>query len=110
MRLPPQGGRTFLLIPCSKLISVSQATYADDGTHSEYPRLFNERFPPKLQTSPPASAGADAHTDADADADEAAWLANVIGSSNEAEGRWERVEPIESGALTIQFGEALSKR
>jgi hypothetical protein len=93
------------LIPSSKLIHVSQATYTDDNANSEYPRLFNERFPPKPQTSRPPSAGAEA----DADEDEAAWLGNIIGSSTEAEGSWERVEPIGSGALTIQFGEALGK-
>ena len=94
---------------------MSQATYTDDSANSEYPRLFNERFPPKSQSSRPPSAGAGAEADADADADadededEAAWLEHVIGNSNEAEGSWERVEPIDSGALTIQFGEALGK-
>lgn len=90
----------------SKLIHVSQATYTDDSATSEYPRLFNERFPPKSQTSRPPSADADA----DVDEDEATWLGNIIGNSSEVEGSWERVEPIESGALTIQFGEALGKR
>jgi hypothetical protein len=88
------------------LIHVSQATYTDDSATSEYPRLFNERFPPKSQTSRPSSADADV----DAHEDEATWLESIIGRSDEAEGSWERVEPIESGALTIQFGEALAKR
>ncbi|KAJ4349685.1 uncharacterized protein N0V89_008302 [Didymosphaeria variabile] len=87
-----------------KLIHVSQAAYTDDSHHSEYLRLFNERFPPMRSASPPPSARADY------DQDEATWLSNVVGSSNDAEGSWERVEPIESGALTIQFGEALSDR
>lgn len=86
----------------SKLIHVSQAAYADDN--HEYLRLFNERFPPMKQTSRPSSA------DADHEEDETTWLANIVGSSNEAKGSWERVEPIESGALTIQFGEGLSDR
>ena len=30
------------------------------------------------------------------------WLGNIIGRSNDAEGSWERVEPIDSG-LTIQL-------
>lgn len=96
------------LIPSSKLIHVSQITHTDDNANSEYPRLFNERFPPKAQTSRPPSA--DAGADSDAEEDEATWLGNIIGSSNDAEGSWERVEPIESGALTIQFGETLGKR
>ncbi|KAF2472409.1 uncharacterized protein BDR25DRAFT_258749 [Lindgomyces ingoldianus] len=86
-----------------KLIHVSQATYTEDGSKmaSEYPRLFNERFPPsKAQSSRPSSA------DASADEDEATWLEHVIGNTAETEGSWERVEPIESGALTIHFGEA----
>lgn len=86
---------------------MSQATYTEDSANSEYPRLFNERFPPKPQISRPPSAGADAEADAD---DEATWLGNIIGSSKDAEGSWERVQPIESGTLTIQFGEALGKR
>lgn len=69
---------------------------------SEYPRLFNERFPAlKSQTSRPSSA------DASQDEDETTWLGNIIGNTGEAEGSWERVEPVESGALTIQFGETL---
>lgn len=87
---------------CSKLIHVSQAPYTDDSAnaHAEYTRLFGERFPPvKSQSSRPSSTHADE--------DEATWLANAIGDSADAEGRWERVEPIESGALTIQFGDAL---
>jgi hypothetical protein len=86
------------------LIHVSQAAYTDEGHHSEYLRLFNERFPPMASASRPPSAHAD-HDD-----DEAAWVGAVVGSSNDAEGSWERVEPIESGALTVQFGEALSDR
>jgi hypothetical protein len=88
----------------SKLIDVSQATYTEDGSKmaAEYPRLFNERFPAlRFQTSRPSSA------DANQDEDEATWLGNVIGNTAEAEGSWERVEPVESGALTIQFGETL---
>jgi hypothetical protein len=89
---------------CSKLIDVSQANYTEAGSKmaSEYPRLFNERFPAvKSQSSRPSSA------DANQEEDEATWLGNIIGNAADAEGRWERVEPIESGALTIQFGEAL---
>ncbi|KAK3214592.1 hypothetical protein GRF29_19g671665 [Pseudopithomyces chartarum] len=88
----------------SKLIHVSQAVYTDDSHQSEYLRLFNERFPPTTSTSRPSSAHADR------DEDEATWLSNIVANSNEAEGSWERVEPIESGALTIQFGEGLSDR
>ncbi|KAF2438097.1 hypothetical protein P171DRAFT_372425 [Karstenula rhodostoma CBS 690.94] len=87
-----------------KLIHVSQAAHADDGHHSEYLRLFNERFPPMKSASRPPSAHDEPHED------EATWLATVVGSSNDAEGSWERVEPIESGALTVQFGEALGDR
>ncbi|CAI6331931.1 unnamed protein product [Periconia digitata] len=83
-----------------KLIHVSHATYTDQATNSEYHRLFHERFPPAA-SSRPASANPDMEED------EATWLANIIGSSNDAEGSWERVQPIESGALTIQFGDAL---
>jgi hypothetical protein len=86
----------------SKLIHVSHVTY--HGPNSEYHRLFNERFPPtqsQSQSSRPPSADPEAHED------EATWLANIIGSSTDAEGSWERVEPIESGALTVQFGDAL---
>lgn len=91
----------------SKLIHVSQVAYTDDNANSEYPRLFNERFPAKTQTSRPPSAGA--NDESDVEEDESAWLNKVIGNSNEAEGSWERVEPIE-GALVIQFGETLGKR
>lgn len=54
--------------------------------------------------SRPTSARDDPHDD------ETAWLAHVVGSSADAEGSWERVEPIDSGALTVQFGEALGDR
>ncbi|KAF2117196.1 late endosomal/lysosomal adaptor and MAPK and MTOR activator-domain-containing protein [Lophiotrema nucula] len=87
-----------------QLIDVSQATHTDEGSKmaSEYPRLFNERFPPsRPQMSRPSSA------DASGDEDEATWLGNIIGNTNDAEGSWDRVEPIESGALTIHFGEPL---
>ncbi|PVI05647.1 hypothetical protein DM02DRAFT_516567 [Periconia macrospinosa] len=85
-----------------KLIHVSHATYTDNGHNSEYHRLFRERFPPTAaQSSRPSSA------DPEVEEDEATWLANIIGNSNDAEGSWERVEPIDSGALTIQFGDAL---
>jgi hypothetical protein len=90
---------------CSKLIDVSQATNAEDGSKMafEYPRLFNERFPAlQPQTSRPSSA------DATQEEDEATWLGKIVGSTDEAEGSWERVEPIESGALTIQFGEPMA--
>ncbi|KAF2638652.1 hypothetical protein P280DRAFT_404860 [Massarina eburnea CBS 473.64] len=81
-----------------KLIHVSHVTYTDHGPNSEYHRLFSERFPPaQPQSSRPSSA----------DEDEAAWLSNLLGSSNDAEGSWERVEPLDSGALTVQFGDAL---
>lgn len=71
---------------------------------SEYPRLFNERFPASNKhTSRPSSA------DASADENEGTWLGNIIGQSGEAEGSWERVEPIESGALTVQFDEAFGQ-
>ncbi|KAH7119798.1 hypothetical protein B0J11DRAFT_70608 [Dendryphion nanum] len=117
-----------------KLIDVSQATYADDGSKiaSEYPRLFNERFPPQLpQSSRPASASADTaphdshmyHQDAEPSAntsahhdyeevmeeeeEEAAWLSNIVGNSADPEGNWGHVQPIESGALTFQFGDPL---
>ncbi|KAF2713487.1 hypothetical protein K504DRAFT_462010 [Pleomassaria siparia CBS 279.74] len=81
-----------------KLIDVSQATYTEDGSKiaSEYPRLFNERFPSaSSQSSRPSSA---------ADEDETTWLENIIGNTAEAEGSWDRVAPIESGTLTVQFG------
>ncbi|KAF2271557.1 uncharacterized protein EI97DRAFT_387649 [Westerdykella ornata] len=87
-----------------KLIHVSQATYAEDGWKmiSEYQRLFNERFPPlKTEPSRPSSA------DATQEEDEATWLGKIVGDSTDPEGSWERVEPVESGALTFQFGEAL---
>ncbi|KAF2194177.1 hypothetical protein K469DRAFT_709683 [Zopfia rhizophila CBS 207.26] len=87
-----------------KLIDVSQSVYTEEGSKmtSEYPRLFNERFPAsKPHSSRPSSA------DGSADEDEATWLGNIIGNNGEAEGSWERVEPIDSGTLTIQFGEAL---
>ncbi|KAF1952983.1 hypothetical protein CC80DRAFT_596135 [Byssothecium circinans] len=90
-----------------KLIHVSHAaTYTDHGPNSEYQRLFNERFPPtQAQASRPPSA------EAEADEDEDTWLGNIISgpnnNNNDAEGSWERVEPLESGALTVQFGDAL---
>lgn len=69
---------------------------------SEYPRLFNERFAAtNAQSSRPSSA------DASHDEDESTWLGNIIGNTTDTEGSWDRVEPIESGALTIQFGDAL---
>lgn len=75
---------------------------------SEYPRLFNERFPAvQPASSRPSSPGAN---DADADDydnnddDETAWLGDIVGNAAEAEGAWDRVEPINSGTLTIQFG------
>lgn len=88
----------------SKLIHVSQPQYTEDNHNSEYLRLFNERFPPMNTASRPTSAHADQ------DEDEATWLGHAVGSSNDAEGTWERVEPIESGALTVQFGEALGDK
>lgn len=54
-----------------------------------------------------ASRPSSPDTEVDED-DEATWLANIVGSSNDAEGNWDRVEPIDSGALTIQFGGALA--
>jgi hypothetical protein len=89
---------------CSKLIDVSQAAYAEDGSKmaSEYPRLFSERFPStKTHPSRPSSA------DASQDEDESTWLGNIIGDTADTEGSWDRVEPIDSGALTIQFGDTL---
>lgn len=103
-----------------KLIDVSQATFAEDGSKmtSEYPRLFNERFPPLSPThSRPPSAPADGiHNDGAHDTlqtsedendneDEATWLGKIVGNSADAEGSWVRVVPIESGALTFQFGD-----
>lgn len=69
---------------------------------SEFPRLFNERFPP---SKPPASRPTS--SDANAEEDESTWLANIIGDDGEAEGSWDRVEPIE-GTLTVQFDDALN--
>lgn len=109
-----------------KLIDVSQATFAEDGSKmtSEYPRLFNERFPPlsPTQSSRPPSAPADGmHSDSglnpdhshliqtvddeNDNEDEAMWLGKIVGNSSDAEGSWVRVVPIESGALTFQFGD-----
>ena len=84
------------------MIHVSHATtYTDQN--SEYHRLFNERFPPaQAQSSRPPSA--------EVDEDEDTWLSNMVAQSNEAEGEWERVKPLESGALTVQFGDGLGKR
>lgn len=83
----------------SKLIHVSQAPNTDDGSKisSEYSRLFNERFPP-LRLDDASE---------DEEEDEATWLGHIAGNSAEEEGSWERVEPIENGALTISFGEPL---
>ena len=110
----------------SKLIDVSQDSFAEDGSKmtSEYPRLFNERFPPlsPIQPSRPPSApsdgmyndgdhGLDQHHPVEAmgdendNEDEATWLGKIVGSSADAEGSWVRVVPIESGALTFQFGD-----
>ncbi|KAF2795429.1 hypothetical protein K505DRAFT_324060 [Melanomma pulvis-pyrius CBS 109.77] len=89
-----------------KLIDVSQATHTEDGSKiaSEYPRLFNERFPSThAQSSPPPSADAAAA----AEEDETTWLESIIGNTAEAEGSWDRVAPIDSGTLTVQFGDVL---
>lgn len=89
----------------SKLIDVSQANFTDDGTKmtSEYPRLFNERFPQQRpQLSRPPSP------EDSADEDETAWLGNIIGNTTDTDVAWEQVRPIDSGALTVQFGEGLS--
>lgn len=68
--------------------------------------MFNERFPSlRGHTSRPTSADADVEAEPEAEDDETSWLENAIGKSGEAEGSWERVEPIDSGALTIQFGD-----
>lgn len=99
----------------SKLIHVSHATYTDHGPSSEYHRLFRERFPPTNTTTSQSNPSADPEV-AETEEDEATWLASIIGNAssssnsnnnNDVEGSWERVEPIESGALTIQFGDAL---
>ncbi|KAF2870324.1 hypothetical protein BDV95DRAFT_608326 [Massariosphaeria phaeospora] len=84
-----------------KLIHVSQATHLEHGSKmaSEYSRLFNERFPP-LRPSRPSSA------DANAAQDETTWLENIIGNTSGTEAAWDRVDPIDSGPLTIQFGDA----
>lgn len=110
----------------SKLIDVSQDSFAEDGSKmtSEYPRLFNERFPPLSPTQPsrPPSAPSDgnyndgdrgldqphsieATGDENDNEDEATWLGKIVGNSADAEGSWVRVVPIESGALTFQFGD-----
>jgi hypothetical protein len=69
---------------------------------SEYPRLFHERFPaPKTPGSRPCSPGSAG------DEDEVTWLGNVIGDNGNEEGSWDRVQAIGSGALTIQFDDAL---
>jgi len=85
----------------SKLIDVSQSAYTEEGSKltSEYPRLFNERFPPtKPVGSRPESADG-----SEVDEDEATWLAKIVGETNEEEGSWERVVPLKSGTLTVQF-------
>ena len=85
----------------SKLIDVSQATHMEDGSKiaSEYLRLFNDRFPSaRPQSSRPSSADA-------ADEDEITWLEHIIGNTTDAEGSWDRVNPIDSGALTVQLGD-----
>ena len=69
---------------------------------SEYPRLFHERFPaPKTPGSRPCSPGSAG------DEDEVTWLENVIGDNDNEEGSWDRVQAIGSGALTVQFDDAL---
>jgi len=73
----------------------------EDGSKiaSEYPRLFNDRFPSaRPQSSRPSSADA-------ADEDEITWLEHIIGNTTDAEGSWDRVNPIGSGALTVQLGD-----
>ncbi|KAF2657693.1 hypothetical protein K491DRAFT_314779 [Lophiostoma macrostomum CBS 122681] len=85
-----------------KLIDVSQAAYTEVGSKmaSEYPRLFSERFAStRTHPSRPSSA-------ASQDEDETTWLGSIIGNTADTEGSWDRVEPIDSGALTIQFGDA----
>lgn len=70
---------------------------------SEYPRLFNERFPPQqLSDSRPSSSGS---VD---EQDETAWLNNTIGDNTNEEGSWDRVEGVEPGALTLQFDDVLA--
>lgn len=87
-----------------KLIDVSQSAYNEEGSKmtSEYPRLFHERFPaprtPRSRLSSPGSAG---------DEDEATWLENVIGDNGNEEGSWDCVQATGSGALTVQFDDAL---
>ena len=67
---------------------------------AEYARLFNERFPCSTHNRdrPSTDAGEDS---------EAAWLENIVGASKEHGRAWDRVEPIESGALVVQFDDAL---
>ncbi|KAF2009601.1 hypothetical protein BU24DRAFT_357838 [Aaosphaeria arxii CBS 175.79] len=86
-----------------KLIDVSQTTHALDGSKTaEYHRLFSERFPPLPSNSRPSSA--DAHENED----ESTWLNEVVSNTKDVEGSWGRVEPIDTGALTIQFGDAFA--
>ncbi|OCK76576.1 hypothetical protein K432DRAFT_445932 [Lepidopterella palustris CBS 459.81] len=87
-----------------KLIDVSQLAYTEDGSkmNSEYPRLFNERFPAPKPTSRPSTSGTGV------DEDEATWLGHIIGNSSNEEGSWDRVQTIDSGALTVQFDDALA--
>ncbi|EKG11815.1 hypothetical protein MPH_11311 [Macrophomina phaseolina MS6] len=87
-----------------KLIDVSQSAHPDEGhkMHSEYHRLFMERFPAVAppEDSRPSSSGTAV------DNEEAAWLADITKSQGE-EGDWDHVKVIDNGSLTIQFDEVL---
>ncbi|KAF2205392.1 hypothetical protein GQ43DRAFT_362490 [Delitschia confertaspora ATCC 74209] len=83
-----------------KLIDVSQSAYTDEGSKmtSEFPRLFNERFPEsKSAGSRPSSA------DPCLDGDEESWVDNVISNKEGDEGNWEHVVSLKSGVLVVDF-------
>ncbi|KAJ9640395.1 hypothetical protein H2201_002557 [Coniosporium apollinis] len=92
-----------------KLIDVSQVSHTKatgPKLHSEYARLFSQRFPPS-QLPAQRRGSRSPSSGSDVDEDEATWLSRGAGDDGEGEGPWDHVEPVDKGALTIQFDEAL---
>lgn len=89
----------------SKLIDVSQSNHPDEAskTGTEYARLFSERFCAPQQNSRPSSS--DSHS---IDTAQSAWLLKAVGDKCSDEQTWNRVIPIKSGELTLQFDDVLN--
>lgn len=91
----------------SKLIDVSQSGHLDEASKmcNEYARLFSERF----YSSAPSTGSRPSSSDSSSvEALQNAWLVNAVGNKSLEDQTWNRVIPIKSGELTLQFDDVLN--